>query len=408
MFWENNDNQFNRRGRSVGFPGVQVVVLIGVMIATALGAFAAGYVAARPAAASSGKHVFDEAWQIIERQFYYPKPPESERTYAAINAVIATLKDPHTLLLQPVQAEREVRVMRGQVGGVGIVVAQDETTKAIIVGEARRGWPAEQAGVRAGDIIIAVDGVDVTGKELSEAANLIRGELDTEVTLTVRRDGAARPLDFKMKRGQINVYGTMLADDIAYLSMTIFNETAPADIEKFLKELLPQNPRALILDLRGNGGGFLNESLDIADMFLPKGLIATEKLFNGENKRFTAKDGGLAEQIPMVVLVDGGSASASEIVAGALQDRGRAVLIGQRTYGKGSVQTIHTLSDGSQLRVTSGAWYTPNEKPIQPGEGKPGGLAPDVTVPLPDEPTPGVDPVLDAALEYILYAKEIF
>jgi carboxyl-terminal processing protease len=204
-----------------------------------------------------------------------------------------------------------------------------------------------------------------------------------------------------MKRGQINVYGTMLENGIAYLSMDVFNSTAPADVRAALEQLLPQRPRALILDLRNNGGGFLNESVDIADLFLGSGPIATEKLTSGETHQFDAQDGDIAESIPLVVLVNGRSASASEIVAGAIQDRGRGILVGQRTFGKGSVQALHMLSDGSQLRVTQGAWYTPNQTPIERRGDQPGGLLPNILVAIPPEPTPGVDAELEAARRYI-------
>jgi carboxyl-terminal processing protease len=163
---------------------------------------------------------------------------------------------------------------------------------------------------------------------------------------------------------------------------------------------LAQQPRALILDLRDNGGGFLDEAIQIADFFLGEGLIATEKTASGQTRRFTSRDGDFAEKVPMVVLVNQRSASASEIVAGALQDRGRAVLIGQRTFGKGSVQRLFTLSDGSQLRVTQGAWYTPNETPIERHGSEQSGLQPDITVELPSSRPQG-DPILEAALEYI-------
>lgn len=406
MFWNDNGERSSTTGMPFG--GLQVVIILSALVLTALGAFTAGYVAARPAVAASPRAVLDEAWQIVDREFYYPKPSETERTYAAINGMLASLKDPHTVLLQPVAAARDEQVMQGQVGGVGAFVGQSEAGQLVIT-EVRRGWPAEQAGVRAGDVILAVDGKDVTGMALADAVNLIRGPLGTEVTLTVKRVGARNLLNLTMKRDQINVYGTMLDSGIAYISVDIFNQTAPRDVEKFLRDLLAQNPRALILDLRGNGGGFLNESLEIADMFLPEGLIATQRSSTGETKRYTSKDGGLAEQLPMVVLVDGRSASASEIVAGALKDRGRAALIGQRTFGKGSVQTLHRLSDGSQLRVTSGQWYTPNETPIRESiDGQPGGLQPNIVVRVPERPTPGVDPFVNAAIQYINGESEVF
>ena len=383
----------------ISLSGAQTVLLLVALMFTAGGSFVAGYLAGRPERAVR-LGVLEEAWRIIQEDFYYPLPSEDEQVYGAIRGLLSTLNDQHTVLLPPVAAARDAAVMQGQVGGVGAIVSMTDQNEVIVV-EARRGWPAEQAGVRAGDVIVAVDGTDIGGQTLEEAVNRIRGPLGTPVTLTLRRRGVALPFDLTMTRGQINVYGQMLQDDIAYISFDVFNSTAPADVRVALSRLLAESPRALILDLRGNGGGFLNEALDIADLFLPAGLIATERTSAGETRRFTARDGDAGEQVPLVVLVDGRSASASEIVAGAIQDRGRGVLIGERTFGKGSVQGLHVLSDGSQLRVTQGAWYTPDETPIERRGDAPGGLLPDIVVEREAEPQPGADRILETALRYI-------
>jgi carboxyl-terminal processing protease len=383
----------------ISLSGAQTVLLLVALMFTAGGSFMAGYLAGRPERAVR-LGVLEEAWRIIQEDFYYPLPSEDEQVYGAIRGLLSTLNDQHTVLLPPVAAARDAAVMQGQVGGVGAIVSMTDQNEVIVV-EARRGWPAEQAGVRAGDVIVAVDGTDIAGQTLEEAVSRIRGPLGTSVTLTLRRRGVALPFDLTVTRGQINVYGQLLQDDIAYISFDVFNSTAPADVREALGRLLAESPRALILDLRGNGGGFLNEALDIADLFLPAGLIATERTSAGETRRFTARDGDAGEQVPLVVLVDGRSASASEIVAGAIQDRGRGVLIGERTFGKGSVQGLHLLSDGSQLRVTQGAWYTPDETPIERRGDAPGGLLPDIVVEREAEPQPGVDRILETAIRYI-------
>jgi carboxyl-terminal processing protease len=315
--------------------------------------------------------------------------------------MLTTLKDSHTIFLPPVPASKDAATLAGETGGVGAVVRMNDANQ-VVIAEARRGWPAERAGVKAGDIILAVDGKSVNGLTLNQAVDLVRGPLGSEVELTLKRANVAQPLVLKMTRAQINVFGEMLDNNIAYISLNLFDKTSPDEVTKQLNDLLgQQHPRALIFDLRGNGGGLLDSGLKIADLFLPAGLVATEKDAFGENLRFESKTGEIGEKIPMVVLVDANTASASEIVSGALQDRKRAVLIGQRTYGKGSVQSLHTLSDGSQLRVTTGAWYTPNETPIEHQGDQAGGLMPDVQVTLPDKPTPGVDPVMDAAIQYV-------
>ncbi len=384
-------------------PWFQLVFILIALALTAGSAFVLGYSTAN-ANKDSRLRVLEEAWALADRDFYYTKPPENERLYGAIRGMLTTFNDPHTLFLPPVLAAADAKFMQGATGGVGANVSTNKDNQLVIT-NVRIGWPAERAGVHSGDIVIAVDGKDIAGMALQDAVNLIRGPLDSQVKLTLKRPGVAEPLTLTMSRQQINVYGQMLADNIAYVSLSVFNETSPADLEKEIKRLLEQEPkpRALIFDLRGNGGGFLDQSVKIADLFLKEGPIASEKTSDGQVRKFAARSGDIAEEIPLVVLVDGGSASASEIVAGALQDRKRGVLIGMRTYGKGSVQVLHTLSDGSQLRITHGAWYTPNETPIERRDQTPenAGLAPDVLVTVPDQPEPGTDPIRDAALDYI-------
>lgn len=359
--------------------------------------------------------VFWEAHDILNREFYYAKPAAEKQlnaaSSAAIDAMLKEFNDPYSIFLPPVAAAADTRVMQGEVGGIGAVVAQTEANEVVIT-EVRLGWPAEVAGMKVGDKIVGVDGESVVGKTLNEVVGKIRGLLNTEVAVTVQRPDVAEPITLTMKRQQINVHGTMLEGNIAYLSLDIFSKDADVLILEQLKPLLERNPRALIFDLRNNRGGYLDQAIKVSDIFLTTGKIATEKTSDGRNDTFTAKDGDIGEAIPMVVLVNGSSASASEIVAGALKDRGRAVLIGEPTFGKGSVQTIHSLSDGSQLRVTHGAWYTPNETPLQ-REGENIGLQPDVAVTPPDDPSaikPGVDLYREAAITYLnqKYPAQLF
>lgn len=402
MFLNDGDGESPRAKARFNPNGIQIIIVLGALALTAVGAFAAGYIAATGTATSSADlRLLRDVWNTVDREFYYPKPTDTERVYGAINGMLSTLNDPHTLFLPPVIAEHDAQVMRGEIGGVGAIVTTNEAQQ-FVVAEARLGWPAQQAGVQAGDIIVKVDDKDVTGLSLTDAVNLIRGPLGTQVTLTLKRPSQTEPVVVTLTRTQINVFGLMLQDNIGYISLGQFTATSPKDVEQQLKNLLEKKPRAIIFDLRDNGGGYLNESLDIADLFLTEGVIATEKTTHGENKTFPSKTGQIGESIPLVVLVNGNSASASEIVAGALKDRHRATLIGQRTYGKGSVQGIWQLEGGGQLRVTVGAWYTPNETPIQSVDGKPGGLVPDVEVTIPETPTPGVDPFRQAAIDYIL------
>jgi carboxyl-terminal processing protease len=398
MFWSGLDEKTPSQQASLR--GMQLMVVLVALLVTAFSAFVAGYAVAL-SGAQSKLSLAEEVWRLTDRHFYYEKPAEKDRLYGAIIGLLATFQDPHTVFLPPPSAEREQAVMSGQQGGVGIIVTQTED-KRFVVAEVRRGWAYERAGGRVGDQIVAVDGESVAEWTLNQFVERVRGALGTQVRLTIKRAGEPEPITLTMTRQQINVYSEMLDGQIAYLTFTQFTSTAPNEIKAQLEALLAQQPRALILDLRDNGGGFLEESIQIADFFLDEGVIATERTSRGDVKHFRSHSGDFAESVPMVVLVNRNSASASEIVAGALQDRGRAVLIGQRTFGKGSVQRLFTLSDGSQLRVTQGAWYTPSERPIERHGGAQGGLQPDIAVELPSDGSRLTgDPTLEAALEYI-------
>jgi carboxyl-terminal processing protease len=382
--------------------------LFSLLLLFSIAAFAGGYFVAnlRTQNRISAMDLFWEAHDILNNEFYYDKPSEDEQinvaNTAAINAVLTKFNDPYTLYLPPVEAQQVNAEIQGETGGIGASVATNEQQELVIT-EVRIGWPAEVAGMQVGDVIVAVNDNSVKGKSLNEVVSQIRGRLGTEVEVTVRREASAEPITLRMTRQQINVYGKILDGNIAYLSLSIFSKDADQQIVEHLKPLLEKNPRALIFDLRGNPGGYLDQAVKVADIFLTEGKVASEKTSDGNSTTFNADNGDIGESIPMIVLVNGNSASASEIVAGALKDRERAVLIGLPTFGKGSVQVIHELSDGSQLRVTHGAWYTPNETPIQK-DGEHIGLQPDVTVTIPGDPTElqlGDDPFLDSALEYI-------
>jgi carboxyl-terminal processing protease len=216
------------------------------------------------------------------------------------------------------------------------------------------------------------------------------------------REGEDKPFKVDITRAKIEiklVESKMLDNNIAYAALTSFNSsTATQQLQAALNDQLAKNPKGLIFDLRDNPGGFLDQSVDVADLFLNSGVVLVERTKDGDEQVFRSDDGGVAQDIPLVVLVNSGSASAAEIVAGAIQDRGRGVLIGETTFGKGSVQQINRLDDGSQLRVTIARWFTPNNRGIH-GEG----IEPDITVERGDDPK--VDPQLGRAVEYLLNGK---
>jgi carboxyl-terminal processing protease len=342
--------------------------------------------------------VFWEVWAIIQRDYYGELPSMQEVAYAAIRGMIDAVDDPFTSFVTPQEAAIRAEDDTGEYEGIGAYVDLDEDGKLIIVAPFE-GSPAEEAGLQPEDRVVAVDGVSIIGLSLSEMISKVRGPAGSEVVLTVEREGE-QPFEVTVTRDRFELEiseAEMLEDDIGYIRLREFGSLANDELTKDLEELLAQNPRGIILDLRYNPGGWLDQALKISDIFLDDGVILTQRWKDGSEQVFESEAGDIGEAIPLVVLVDRGSASASEIVAGALQDRDRAILIGEKTFGKGAVQTVHTLSDGSQLVVTSAMWFTPDNQPIH-GEG----LTPDIEVPYPEELEEGEDPQLERAVEYFL------
>lgn len=341
--------------------------------------------------------LLQEVLTLLERDFYGEIPDKQSLTHGAIRGLLMTLDDPYTSFVEPNIADVLREDATGQFEGIGATVQMREDGFLEIV-RPLPGHPAEEVGLKAGDLILTVDGTDIVGMGLYEAIGLIRGPAGTEVELEIARPGQEDTFFVTITRASIEmpiVESEMLKNDIAYISLTEFDATARERVENELKELFKNNPQGLIFDLRNNPGGFLSQAIQVSDLFLEEGLIAIERDSRGEEKRFYSYDNDAGEEIPLVVLINGGSASASEIVAGALQDRDRAMLIGQETLGKGSVQLPHDLSDGSQLRVTIARWFTPNNNSIHEQ-----GLTPNIEVPYPNDTPVDEDPQLDRALEY--------
>jgi len=342
--------------------------------------------------------VLSEVWGLIDAEFYGDLPTPDERIYGAIRGMLATLDDQYTSFLEPSIAEIERTDASGAFEGIGALVNVGEDGILEIV-RPFQGSPAEEAGLLPGDKVLAVDGQSIVGYGIWEAITLIRGPEGSEVVLTIQRE-EGEPFAATVLRARIDipiVESEMLEADIGYVSLFEFTSQATSQLEQMIEELLDQGATALIFDLRGNPGGFLDQAVQVSDLFLDEGVVLIERISDGQEREFTSRDQGLAQDIPLVVLVNGGSASASEIVAGAIQDRGRGVLIGETTFGKGSVQLPHTLSDGSELRVTIARWFTPNDRAIH-GEG----LAPDIEVLLTLEDLEAErDPQLERAIEYL-------
>jgi carboxyl-terminal processing protease len=390
---------------------VMMVLAIIIVSVAFLSGFGAGFTLAptRPApVAAAGEEpsefaVFWEAWQLIESEFYGELPTMQEVTYGAIRGVLVALGDDGTSFIDPERAAVMREDITGGFEGIGAVVNMLPNGRLIIV-EPLPGRPAAQAGIQQGDLVLQVNDTPIQNMTLIEAVSLIRGPAGSTVRLTILRKGVKEPFEVAIVRERIEievVESRMLDDNIAYVKLTEFNAKATKELKEALQDLLAQEPRGLIFDLRSNPGGYLQTSVEVTSQFLDEGPVLVEKGKGGLERQYPVESGGLATEVPLVVLINMASASASEIVAGAIQDSGRGILVGERTFGKGSVQLPHTLSDGSELRVTIARWFTPKGREIQ-GIG----IIPDIEIEMTlEDLEAGHDPQLERAVEYLLTGK---
>ncbi len=346
--------------------------------------------------------IFWEAWHLVENHFYGNLPDLQHVAWGAIRGALDTLDDPHTTFLEPQPRQREREDLSGRFGGIGALVSQAEDGSIIL--DPMPGLPAEQAGIQKGDAVIRVDDTEITPEmTVNDVVTLVRGQVGSIVRLTLRREGQTEPISVEIERQEIpnpSLEYRMLeeGEGIGYIRIMLFSSRTVEELEDAIKELEAQGMSRMILDLRGNGGGLFDASIDVASMFLNSGVIVYQVEKGAKEQAYEVRGRSGSTELEMVLLVDGGTASASEIVAGALQDQGRATLIGQRTYGKGSVQSVYDLSDGSSVHVTSAEWLTPNRRQINGA-----GLSPDLEVALTDEDhSQGRDPQLERAVEYLL------
>ena len=347
---------------------------------------------------------FWEAWNIVHDQ-YVEQPVDDELLMqGAIRGMMDALGDEQTFYMEPEVYENETSSLQGQYEGIGAYV--DTEGEYLTIVSPIEGSPAEQAGLMPGDRVIAIDGEDMTGVAPEEARLKVLGPEGTDVTLTVARDGEPAPLEFTITRAEIEIRsaeGKMLEQNIGYVDINTFGEQTTQELRSTLDELLRQNPRGMIIDLRNNPGGYLSTSVEVASEFIEEGVILYEEYGDGRRDAHRALGNGQATDIPLVVLINEGSASASEILAGALQDYERATLVGVKSFGKGSVQNWVPLSDDQgAARVTIARWLTPDERLIDHI-----GLMPDVVVEMtPEDFEAELDPQLDAALETMLAILE--
>ncbi len=329
--------------------------------------------------------MFEKVYLIIKRH-YIEKKSSKELITGAINGMINSLNDPYTLFLVP-NAKEELNIeTSGEYGGLGIEVAIRDNKLTVI--SPIEDTPAERAGIMAGDKIIKVNGKKLINPKLSEVVKILRGKPGTKVTISVEREGSDKLIDFTITREIIKIksvkYST-IGTNMGYIRLVSFRKNAPSEMRKALHYLIDKRKiKGLIFDLRNNPGGLLNVAISIADMFIKKGLIVYTRPRKDNNNPYLNRDyyahryNTICSNIPLIVLVNHGSASASEIFSGAIQDDKRGILLGSKTFGKGSVQSVIDLSDGYGLRYTTAYYYTPSGRMIHHK-----GIEPDIEVDMP-------------------------
>jgi carboxyl-terminal processing protease len=362
------------------------LVLLGALLGSTamVGVYSAG-LPAEAAGSSTYKElsVFGEVFERVRAQYVTP-PDEQKLIESAISGMLSSL-DPHSSYMNAKDADDMRTQTRGEFGGLGIEVTMENDLVKVIT--PIDDTPAAKAGVLAGDLISKIDGVDVRGMKLEDAVDKMRGDVGQPIKLTILRKGADKPLEFTIKRDIIAVQAvkTRVEGDVGYLRIISFTEKTYDDLKKGIEKIQSQVPddklKGYVLDLRLNPGGLLDQAINVSDAFLNKGeIVSTRGRIESETRRFSATEGDLINGKPVIVLINGGSASASEIVSGALQDLKRATILGTRSFGKGSVQTIIPLGDNGALRLTTALYYTPSGRSIQ-GIG----ITPDIKV---EEPIP--------------------
>jgi carboxyl-terminal processing protease len=309
---------------------------------------------------------FWQTWQVVHDDFVDQPVNDTLLMQGAIRGMLNSLGDPHTSYMSPEEYALEEQVLAGEYEGIGAYI--DTSGEYVEIIAPIRGSPAEKAGLKAGDLIIGIDGEDMTGISGDIVHSKVIGPAGSVVTLTILREGLDEPFDVTITRAKITVASVdsrMIEDNLAYVQINIFGDETTRELRSQYRELLKSNPDGLILDLRGNGGGYLDTAIEVVSEFIDQGVVVYEEYGDGTRQEYRVKSGGLATEIPLVVLVDGGTASASEITAGAIQDYERGILVGTTTYGKGSVQNwMGLINEQGAIRVTIARWLTPNGRQI--------------------------------------------
>lgn len=369
------------------------------ILATAVAAvaFGIGYIRGGYAASESQPFALLTEVQGLVQQYYLGEMPTNEQQeYGAIRGLLGSVGDQYSVFLEPPAQELESQSLEGEFGGIGVNIRRNE--QGIVVLSPFPDYPALEAGVQEGDILLAVDGVEITPDMTTDAISvLVRGKIGTEVTIKFQH-GTDTPREVTLVREKVeipSVISRILDQDssIGLIAISRFSDKTAEETAAAISDLQAKGATRLVIDLRGNGGGLLDAAIDTAKLFLDSGVIMYQDT-RGENEQvYETSSAGTAASMPIAIITNGGTASAAEILAGALHDRGRGPLIGQHTYGKGSVQLVFELSDHSSIHITNARWYTPLRLQL---DGV--GITPDIFV----EPgTDGNDPELDRAIAYL-------
>ncbi len=319
--------------------------------------------------------MFTDVLRIIKENYVEPVSMK-DLIYGALNGMTKSL-DPFSSFFTPKQYESFRQETEGEFGGVGIEIGMEKGRPVVI--SPIEGTPAFKAGIKPGDVILEVNGEDTSNMSLIDVVQRIRGKVGTKVQLTIYRKGVEKPMKIELERALIKIESVRWTTlgDVGYIKLSQFNENVSVQVERALKELTSKRVKGIILDLRNDPGGLLSEAVNVADLFLPEGkLVVYTKSRKGETQRYFARRKPVVpDDLPVIVLINKGSASASEIVAGALQDYKRAIILGEKSFGKASVQNIIPLEDGSALKLTVAYYYTPLGRLIHNQ-----GIVPDVQV----------------------------
>lgn len=330
---------------------------------------------------------------------YVEQPVDPKKLFeGAISGSIQALGDPYTLYLNPELTREFSNELSGEFFGIGAEIGMKKGLLTIVA--PLEGSPAQKTGVRAGDKVLSIDGEETSLMSLDYAVSRIRGKEGTQVKLMLYREGDEAPREVVITRGKIifQAVKSKMIGDIAYLELLQFGENSERDLKKAAQELMKQNPKGLVLDLRNNPGGFLDEAIGIASFWIPDAqVVVKEKYSDGKIDEYKSRGSAFLSDIPTIVLVNNGSASGSEIVAAALHAYGKATLVGKQTFGKGSVQELRNFSDGSSVKLTIAKWLTPKDEEINEI-----GIKPDVEIDrIQEDYDNDRDPQLDKALELL-------